>query len=861
VTNRVDRVSLAAGVRATRLPRARSVIIARRAARARPRRTSLGQILLVVVLATMVALGAFGGVGLLAIGAAITQLGAGLPDPAQLDSLSFAQPTIIYDRTGKVELARFQQEKRRVLAFDEVPHVVLDTITTAEDRTFWDNDGFDLGAIVAAAVQNATDGATTERGASTITQQLVRARLLPAGVSDGDRYFRKVLEIIQSSRLTADFPGQDGKAKIITAYLNEVYFGHEAYGIAAAAEIYFGVADLAELTPAQAALLAGLVKAPSVYDPYRYAVKGSDGKLVVPPSSPPVVRRNWVLDNLATSRWTTLSPSDLAAAKAEPVVLTGDHPRFMRAPHFSWQVRSQLEQILGSADAVDRGGYSVITTLDWAAQQLAERYITAAAIAPNLKSAQAEQLLDRLKVPAADRGWIAGLRGKDLHNAILIAIDYRHGDVLAYVGSAGYYRTSLASPEFAPEHDAVLASRQPGSAFKPIVYSAAFEEGALTPGSVLLDITTRFDRSWVPRDADERDRGPVLVRDALQQSLNIPAIRALQRVGNEPVASLAERLGINFEGGHTAYLQAGLAGAIGTVETRPFDLTGAFGAIANGGLKVPSRLILSITAPDGRVVYHAPEVAGTQALSPQSAFLTTDILAGNTNPDQNPIWARPLALHNTPNGSRRPAAVKTGTADDARDLSTYGFLAPPKNPDSAGLAVGVWLGNSDHSAPQAAKPATSIVAAAPLWHAFVRDYTKAWPVATFKAPNGVVRTTIDRWSGGRPGPWTQDTRVEWFRQGTQPGTRGAVDEDGLLYSAACGTWQVDPVKAELGLEAWKPDVQDWAYRARQGVGVVGQYDTATAYFLGESSWGGPIVGDCTPGGQGGGGGPGHGHHH
>src|SRR6185369_15178226 len=154
-------------------------------------------------------------------------------------------------------------------------------------------------AIAAAAVQDATGGGGSgQRGASTITQQLVRARLLPDDVATGDRYMRKVVEIVQSARLTAAFPGESGKERIITAYLNQAYFGHEAYGIAAAAEVYFGVTDLSTLTPAQAALLAGLVKAPSFYDPYRYAVAGADGKLIVPAGAPPVQRRNWVLQNL-----------------------------------------------------------------------------------------------------------------------------------------------------------------------------------------------------------------------------------------------------------------------------------------------------------------------------------------------------------------------------------------------------------------------------------------------------------------------------------------------------------------------------------------------------------------------------------
>jgi penicillin-binding protein 1A len=297
--------------------------------------------------------------------------------------------------------------------------------------------------------------------------------LLPRAVIDGaSRYERKALEIIQASRLTAAFPGEAGKQQIIAAYLNEIYYGHEAYGIAAAAEIYFGVSDLSKLTPAQAALLAGLPKAPSTYDPYRYAVKDADGKLVVPPTAPVVVRRDYILRGLNTSRGTQLTPEELATALAEPVVLAGVKARVMRAPHFVWAVRSELENLLGGADGVETGGYRVITTLDWKAQQLAEKYLLGAAIVPNLSREKGDALMTRLHFSKADRAWIRDLRGKDVHNGALVALDYRSGDVLAYVGSAGYYREDMASDEFAPQHDAAGAFRQPGSAFKAVVYAA-----------------------------------------------------------------------------------------------------------------------------------------------------------------------------------------------------------------------------------------------------------------------------------------------------------------------------------------------------------------------------------------------------
>jgi membrane peptidoglycan carboxypeptidase len=271
-------------------------------------------------------------------------------------------------------------------------------------------------------------------------------------------------------------------------------------------------------------------------------------------------------------------------------------------------------------------------------------------------------------------------------------------------------------------------------------------------------------------------------------------------------------------------------------------------------------MILSITKPDGTAAFTAPDPKLVQAVSPQAAFLTTDILAGNTDPAQNSWWAATLALRNGPGGSRRPAAAKTGTADNRRDFSTYGFLAPPADPNAPAIAVGVWMGNSDHSAPRTKVQATSLTTAGQVWHSFLRDYTAKRPVAAFTAPKGVVKATIDRWSGGAPGPWTRGTVKEWFIDGTQPGAKHAIDQPGLLYTRACGGWMVDPVKAELGPARWLAGVQSWLERARRGPGVKGPLGSTTAFWFGASSWGGPLVGPCSaPSGNGGGSGHGHGH--
>ncbi|HLB44788.1 MAG TPA: transglycosylase domain-containing protein, partial [Candidatus Limnocylindrales bacterium] len=731
----------------------------------------------------------------------LARMEAELPPVSGFEQLEFAQPSVIYDRTGTIELARFQIERRRVVGYEAIPKVLLDSTIAVEDRSFWDNEGYDPNAIVSAAIESLTG--VRDRGASTITQQLVRARLLPADVLEGDLWVRKAKEILQARNLTRAFPGDEGKERILTAYLNQIYYGHQAYGVAAAAEVYFGVTDLKLLTPAQAALLAGLPRAPDTYDLYKWAETDSLGRLVVPTVSiagerlpAPVERRNFILTALEQGHghFIRLTEEQLEASLNEPIVLHPPAPVIFKAPHFVWYVKAQLDQLLADRAPAERGGYRVITTVDMNYQALAEKYVEAGTIIPNMDEADMDAAIDELGLQQ-DRKWIEGLHGRDLHNGALVALDARTGQILAYVGSAGYYRDDIASPQFDPKFDvAGFAYRQAGSAWKPIVYAAGFDEGTITPGTLLLDVVTEFSRNYFPKDADLRERGPVLMRDALGYSLNIPTIRALDRIGVETVASLASSMRITFPRGDRHLLQAGLAGAIGTVETNMVELTSAYGALANRGIQMDARTILEIRDSNGNLLPLDDGGPPNQVISEPSAWLVSDILKDSTDPVLNTIFGPRLEIVNgvedplIPGSNRRPAAAKTGTADDLRDLSVYGYLAPPADPAAPHIVASVWLGNSDNSAPNGGD--FSILAAdgpGRIWSAFLRELSRDWPMATFPPPPaGIVQATIDMWSGGAPGPWTRDTRLEWFIDGTQPGGASEVDQAGLLYRQMCG---------------------------------------------------------------------------
>ena len=356
---------------------------ARTAARPRPRRrarpTTVGYLAIIVFLF----LAGVGAILALASVGAYVALTEGLDDPAKLTDYVCPEETIIYDRTGKIELARFGDAKREVVTFDQIPKVLLDATTAVEDKTFWDNAGFDP---VAHRVRGARLAPRRRRGASTITQQLVRARLLdPALVQDPHRTAeRKLKEIIQSIRVTQYFPGEEGKQQIITAYLNQNYYGNQSYGVKAAAQSYFGI-DLAEIDPAQAAIIAGLPKSPSNYDLVRNAIErcttvveeGADcpkSQLVVPPTTPIVQRRDQILDLLASGpdadvgRRSTAPPSSpspsrrtsSSAARRPPA----GSPRTSSGRSATSSPTSCAASTCRRATQLDLGGLRVTTTLD-----------------------------------------------------------------------------------------------------------------------------------------------------------------------------------------------------------------------------------------------------------------------------------------------------------------------------------------------------------------------------------------------------------------------------------------------------------------------------------------------------------------
>jgi membrane peptidoglycan carboxypeptidase len=841
----------------------------RRALGRRPQARSgstFGRIVAVILLVMLLTGGLFAATGVLLVAGAYNHYATGLPDPvAALTNIPFEQQTIIYDRTGKIELARLGDLKRELVTFDELPGEILDATTAIEDKDFWINAGFDPVGIVSAGLDTISG---RPRGASTITQQLVRARLLPPEAFAGSTYERKAREIIQSIRLTQAFPGEAGKQQIITAYLNQNFYGNQSYGVKAAAKGYFGK-SLDKLTLAQDAILAAIPQSPTAYDLIRNAEEVcldsnvADGqectnfKLVVPQDSEIVQRRNKVLDLMETRSPLTGNKHSVAeyeAAKTEPVELVRQVSAAWEAPQFVWQVRRELGQMFcpdspTDCPKVDNGGFRVITTLDYTMQKSAEKWVYVAARAPNAKDPRA--ILTSRKIPAAARSWILGLRGHNINNAAAAVMDYRTGEILAYVGSASY--TSKGNKKFQPQFDVLSDGwRQPGSAIKPVDYLIGVDDKTLTASTMLMDVTTNFGGGFIPTQADKLERGPVRVREALQFSLNIPAIKATIMSGLDHVFDRTKAFGLSYPNGVVPVLSMG----IGTLEVHPIDLLGAYGTIANGGMRMPERTIGTILNPDGSTYW--PTASGiptaTRVTSSAAAYVITDILAGNTDKKVNPFWGKWAIFDGK---TRRPAAYKTGTTSDNRDVAAYGYLAPPTDKTAPALAVGVWMGNSDNT-PNDGK--LSLDTSAPLWSAILTEVSKGEKIAQFKPPADIVSAKVDAFTGLKPGPFTKKTITELFVPGTVPTQketlRVAVSVDaatGLLWQDGCAGPKVtkgyfNMSEVEANFPAWQKADVSWGARAARGSGVGGGLKgTRTSYFYNRAfapfgrTWGAPFA--------------------
>lgn len=554
------------------------------------------------------------------------------------------QSTYILDRHGNLLYELSDKGRRTIIALDQTPlHLRQATIAT-EDKHFYSHTGVDYSAIARAAWQN-MQAEEVVSGASTISQQLARNLLMDTA----ERYDLSLQRKLKEANWAFDLETRYTKSQILEMYLNTVYYGHQAYGVAAAAAVYFrkGVADL---TLAESALLAGLPQSPYGYDPF------------VDPEAA-LARQRVVLELMQRQGY--ISQAERAQALTQTLRFIPPALPVLRAPHFVDYVRDLLLERFGSEGM--RQGLYVHTSIDLRYQQLA-------------------QTVARAQI--AEIG-----ASKQVGNAAVVILHPATGEVLALLGSIDYYDATIDG-----QVNLATSKRQSGSAIKPVLYTAALEQG-WTPASILWDTPRRYalsdGRDYLPANVTGRFYGPTRLRFALANSLNVPAVKLLGEIGPAAMLDTAKRLGIDsLRAEPQTY---GLSLALGGYEISLLELTHAFATLANQGVHTRLQPISRITDQAGRVIFQS-DPAPQQAISPQIAYQITDILSDAHT--RQAVFGRQSALNTS-----QPAAVKTGTTDGWRDNLAVGYTSY--------VTVGVWLGNSNG---RPMKDALGVYTAAPIWH-------------------------------------------------------------------------------------------------------------------------------------------------
>lgn len=602
-----------------------------------------------------------------------------LPSVDQLTSVQVAQSTKIYDRTGKVLLYEINAgQKRTVLSFDQIPQTLKDATLVAEDRNFYSEPGFSWTSYIRAILVNLRHGLILQ-GGSTITQQLAKNAFL----SPEQTLARKLKELLLSIQLSRHY----SKDQILGFYLNQIPYGPTTYGVESASRAYFGK-SANDLNIAESALLAALPRAPSYYSPW-----GSHQKELF-------ARQQYILSQMYDAG--KITKDELDKALRTQIVFSVQNTAGIHAPHFVLAVQDYLTQKYGE-EIVMKGGLNVITTLDWDMQQAAEKAVA--------DGAKQNEIL---------------YKGK---NAALIAEDANTGQILSMVGSRDYFDTKNEG-NF---NVATQGRRQPGSALKPFIYLTAFEKG-FTPDTTFFDVPTEFSvnpacsttpdfsnedtRCFHPENYDGQFRGPVSARNALAQSINVPAVQALYLAGISNVLKTAGDFGITTL---TSPSQYGLSLVLGGGAVKLIDLVEAYSVLAQEGTKHDQEMILEVKDRDNKVIESFHDNA-KNVVDPQYPRLINDILSDTDA--RKGLFQNSLALTTFPD---QDVALKTGTSNDYRDAWVVGY--------TPSLVVGVWAGNNDNAPMQ--KHGSSILAAVPIWHAFMEQALKNRPLQTFTRPDPI----------------------------------------------------------------------------------------------------------------------------
>ena len=590
-----------------------------------------------------------------------------IPSVDNIQNRVVGQSTKIYDRTGNVLLYDVHGTMRRTeVPLDQISPNLRNATVAIEDATFYSHHGFRPLSFLRAILANVVSRGYAQ-GGSTITQQVVKNTLL----TQDKTIIRKLKEIVLAMKLEKVAT----KDQILNIYLNETGYGGTIYGVEEASQYFFGK-DAKDLDLAESAYMAALPQAPTRYSPH-----GNH-------RSELEARKNLVLSRMKDLNY--ISTDDYNSAAGEQVTFQPQSEGGIKAPHFVFYIREYLEQKYG-ADVVANEGLHVVTTLDYDLQQKAEATVTK--FGPNM------------------------LKNFNASNEGIVAVDPKTGQVLAMVGSRDYFNNDIDG-----QVNVTLSHRQPGSSFKPFVYATAFEKG-YTPDTVVFDVQTQFSTACSPQDVtndtppcyspsnyDNAFHGPMKLRDAIAQSMNIPSVKTLYLAGIQDSIQTAVDLGITTlaDAGHY-----GLTLVLGGGEVTLLEMTGAYSVFANDGVKNPPTGILRVEDGHGNTLEEYKQNA-TQVLDPQIARQVNSILSDNVARTPEFGADSPLYFHGY------NVADKTGTTNDFRDVWVLGY--------TPGMAVGAWAGNNDNS-PMQKKIAAFIIA--PMWHEFFAYALSKYPSDDF----------------------------------------------------------------------------------------------------------------------------------
>jgi len=708
-----------------------------------------------------------------------------LRDLPQIKLLEEYQPktiTKVYSNNDEL-IAEFFQENRVLIPLTKIPKLLKDALLAAEDSRFYNHYGIDFKGIIRAIWSNIRAGKIVE-GGSTLTQQLSKVLFL----TPEKTISRKLKEAVLALQIERRY----SKDKILEMYLNQIYLGSGSYGVEAASQTYFGKSVI-DLDLPEAALIAGLPKAPSFYSPFNNIDKSKR-------------RRDHVLRRLAALGH--ISKGELEYALSTPIKLSHTKRRINRFPYFIEYIRQNLEKKHGNA-AIYKGGLNVYTTLDIEMQEYAQKDLREGlrkldkrrGFRPIIR--ERDTTLDHTqKIPSVYNvgSIISGKIVKIESNSIFLKIDdlkgrillknmdwakiknpfthFKIGDVIeARIlniydrGSIKYEMALEQEPEvegaivaIQPETGAIKAmvggydfyksqfnrvtqaKRQPGSSFKPFIYAAAIDNG-YTAADIIIDSPIIYkdpskNENWKPKNFSNKFYGPITIRNALENSRNVATIRLLDKIGVNTVIDYTHRMGIKSD--LHPYLSLGL----GSFEVTPLELTSAFGIFSNKGIRVEPYSILYVTDIEGKLLEENHPVV-SDVLSPDTSFIITNLLKGVV--EHGTGW-RAKSL-------RRPVAGKTGTTNDFRDAWFIGYVPH--------LVTGVWVGLDDNSS--LGEDETGSRAASPIWVNFMNNVLRDWPIEDFNLPENITLVKIDAKTGLLPSEnCGKDLILESFVKGTEP---------------------------------------------------------------------------------------------